>query len=138
MILQTYMLGEGYSNLVRLMAGSTAIKQRHASSPTSKQFVGQVFSHESPAYALTRLAVTETTNMGESNGTNLKPIATILFFLQVFENCGVPVLRLDSWCERLRSTSTPCGAKVLILFFHTVPFAVIVIRQVWNMPVIIM
>jgi hypothetical protein len=24
--------------------------------------------------------VTETTNMGESNGTNLKPIAPILFF----------------------------------------------------------
>jgi len=50
------MLGEGHSNNMRLMAGSAAIKQRHAFSRTSKQYVAQEFSHESTANTLTRLA----------------------------------------------------------------------------------
>jgi len=45
----------GIVNSVRLQAGSAAIKQRRALSATSKQFVAQSFSHESPAYAPTRL-----------------------------------------------------------------------------------
>jgi len=49
------MLGEGHSNSLRLKAGSAAIKQRHALSATSKQFVAKSF-HESPAYTPTWLA----------------------------------------------------------------------------------
>jgi hypothetical protein len=51
--------------------------------------------------------------MGESSGTNLKPVPPILFLKQAYENLRVLVLRLDSWHERPRSTSTPRGHKVL-------------------------
>jgi len=52
--------------------------------------------------------------MGESNGTNLKPIPSILFFKQAYENWGVLILRPDGWRERSRSISTPRGREVLM------------------------
>jgi len=49
----------------------------------SQQPVAQVFSHDSLQYTLLHLAgswtVTETTDMGEYNGTNLKPIPQTVF-----------------------------------------------------------
>jgi hypothetical protein len=59
--------------------------------------------------------VTETASMEESNGTNLKPISPILFFNKCMKIRDVLVLRQDKWRERLRSTSTPLGLKVLTL-----------------------
>jgi hypothetical protein len=59
------------------------------------------------------IRVTETTSVGESNGTNLKPIIPIAFFKQVYENLEVTVLCQDGWHERLRSIYTTLGAKVL-------------------------
>jgi hypothetical protein len=64
--------------------------------------------------------VTETTNVGESNGTNLKPIPPILFFKQAYEYLEVLILRLDSWCEWSRSISTPYGREVLKTYEVTV------------------
>jgi hypothetical protein len=59
------------------------------------------------------IRVTETTSMGESNGTNLKPILPIAFFKQVYENLEVTVLCRDGWRDRLRSIYTMLGAKAL-------------------------
>jgi hypothetical protein len=52
--------------------------------------------------------------MGESNGTNLKPILPILFYKTAYENQGVLVLRPNTWCERPQSTSAPHGWEVLM------------------------
>jgi hypothetical protein len=62
--------------------------------------------------------VTETTNVGESNGTNLNPTSSVLFFFFCYENRGVLILRPDSWHERSRSISTPRGLEVLRFWFH--------------------
>jgi hypothetical protein len=47
--------------------------------------------------------------MEGTNGTNLKQVAPILFFKQVYENRGVYILCPDWWLERPRSIYTPCG-----------------------------
>jgi len=80
--------------------------------------------------------------MGECNGTNLKPIAPILFFKQVFENRGVLVLRPDCWRERPRSTSTLRGANVLIFLAYPMEvlfclynlrkYSETLLRQLWK------
>jgi len=59
--------------------------------------------------------VTETTNMGESNGTNLKAIPPIIF-LTSLRKCKVLLLLPDSWLERSWSISTLRGWEVLIVF----------------------
>jgi hypothetical protein len=55
----------------------------------SKQLVAQPFPCESTAIcsyrACRKPTVTETTNMEESNGTNLNPISSILFFNKVMK-----------------------------------------------------
>jgi hypothetical protein len=58
--------------------------------------------------------VTEITNMGESNGTNLRPIVPILLFKKAYENRRVLILHPDSWHERPWSINTPHRRKVLI------------------------
>lgn len=57
--------------------------------------------------------VSETMIMEESNGTTLKPIFQIVFLKQAYDNRVVLVFQLDSWCERLWSTSMPCDGEVL-------------------------
>ena len=59
--------------------GSAAIKQKHKLSPASKQFVAKPFPLSNSSihtYMACRKEnrVTETRNMGESDGTNLKTV----------------------------------------------------------------
>jgi hypothetical protein len=58
------------------------------------------------------IIVTETRNMDESNGTNLKPILPILFFNKLMKIVLVLVPSPDCWRERLLGTSTKTGRKV--------------------------
>ena len=120
------MLGEGHSNSLHLMGWVSCDKTKACIESNVKTVCcASVLSREPSirtsepsihtSTACRKLnTVTETTNMGESNGTNLKPIAPIHFFKQVFENRRVLVLRPDSWRKKPRSTSTPRGAKVLM------------------------
>jgi hypothetical protein len=57
-------------------------------------------------------SVTETRNMDESNGINLKPGLPILFFNKLMKIGLVIVPSLDCWRERLLGTSTRSGQKV--------------------------
>jgi hypothetical protein len=63
---------------------SAVIKWRQTSSQMSQKLVAQAFPSDSLVYAIIRLAgswtVTETTNMEELYGTNLKPISQTCFF----------------------------------------------------------
>jgi hypothetical protein len=66
--------------------------------------------------------VTETTNMDESNGTNLKPILPILFLNKLMNIGSVLVPSPDRWCERALGTSTKLSRKVLNPFtINSVP-----------------
>jgi len=58
---------------------------------------------------------TESTNMDESNGTNLKPLRPILFFNKLMKIGLVLVPMPDWWHERPIGTSTNAGQKVLII-----------------------
>ena len=80
------MLGERHSDLLRLMVGGGQLQyqQRHALSQTPKQLVARESSIHNYT-ACRKLIVTETTNMGESNGTNLKPIPPIIFFIKLMK-----------------------------------------------------
>jgi hypothetical protein len=106
------MLGEGHSNSMRLMAGSAAENkgmcsvQRKNSLLRKRSLTRAQIRTNTACRKLN--TVTETTNIGGSNGTNLKPIAPILFYT-FFKNRGVLVLRPDSWGKRPRRTSTPGG-----------------------------
>jgi hypothetical protein len=78
------MLVERQSNSLRLRARSAVIKQACIETNVKTVCCAIVLSRE-PSIRINTACrklntVTETTNIRESNGTNLKPIAPILFF----------------------------------------------------------
>jgi len=77
-------LERGHNDSLHLIAGVNCNKTKTWIESNVKTACWQPFPRESPAYTLIWLAgrwtVTGTTHMGESNGTNLKPIPMILFF----------------------------------------------------------
>jgi hypothetical protein len=77
--------------------------------------------HQMYLHALHKLnRITDTTSMGKSNDTNLKPLLPILFFNKHMKIWMVLVLHQDSWRNRLCGTSTTMGVKVLTLLSHTI------------------
>jgi hypothetical protein len=70
--------------------------------------------------------------MGESNGTNMKPILPILFFNKLMKIGLVIVPSPERWRERLLGTSTKTSQKVLINDQTISSFKQLLKEETWN------
>jgi hypothetical protein len=95
------------------------INHMQALIPRSNQLMAHVFYTESYypliSAGMNTNSVIETTNMDESNGTNLKPILPIIFFFYKLMKIGLVIVPSpDCWLERLLGTTIKLGRKVLM------------------------